>query len=69
MCVEREMKETLSLYLFLETVKTAINRTGPPGSAGNRSNVVVVALTAVPVGRAAGVRRGPGLLERNHTGL
>jgi hypothetical protein len=23
-----EMKETLSLYLFLETVKTAINRTG-----------------------------------------
>ena len=39
-CVEREMKETLSLYLFLETVKTAINRTGPPGSAGNRSNAV-----------------------------
>jgi hypothetical protein len=65
--VERERKETLSLYLFLETVKIAIIRTGPPGSAGNGSNVVVVALTAV--GRAAGVRRGPGLLERNHTGL
>jgi hypothetical protein len=64
------MKETLSLYLFLETVKIAIIRTGPPGSAGNGSNVVVVALTAFDrCGPAAGVRRGPGLLERNHTGF
>ena len=46
----------MSLYLFLETVKIAIIRTGPPGSAGNGSNVVVVALTAflTAVGRPGG---------------